>query len=311
MSSILVLTGMSIVGVDWYANELLSSKPFNRLNTTRLDARSQTEKAVATLRSGAHKSCIVCDLSDEEFMKVFNRRIGPALKDFARNGGNVSFPTSEGLMLLDDVLKVLFNVPWKTGGYYRTTWGSLPQCAATVDRVFPGMLPRASKMKYSAKACSCKNVSVEDRMFGVTTESTHQSLSMLLSGNGGNVEGADGPSESTDVAVASRSYGSGRITFFGDVNCEAETCALIAAFAGNSGGSNEEESGVSEAGSSRQSESVGQQCAGCGRGEEGDGSVRLKRCGRCRSVRYCSVDCQRADYKQHKPLCLSIANSNA
>ncbi|KAH8102025.1 hypothetical protein BXZ70DRAFT_47761 [Cristinia sonorae] len=34
-----------------------------------------------------------------------------------------------------------------------------------------------------------------------------------------------------------------------------------------------------------------------------DLQVKLSWCSKCRSVRYCSKDCQRADWKQHKPTC--------
>lgn len=33
----------------------------------------------------------------------------------------------------------------------------------------------------------------------------------------------------------------------------------------------------------------------------------LKGCGDCRSVKYCSTECQRADWDKHKPLCQYIA----
>ena len=42
-------------------------------------------------------------------------------------------------------------------------------------------------------------------------------------------------------------------------------------------------------------------CANCGK--TGIGSVKLKNCTACRLVKYCSVDCQRANRKQHKKTC--------
>ena len=40
------------------------------------------------------------------------------------------------------------------------------------------------------------------------------------------------------------------------------------------------------------------ECSGCG------AFAQVKRCGRCRSACYCSVECQRKHWKQHKPVCV-------
>ena len=42
-------------------------------------------------------------------------------------------------------------------------------------------------------------------------------------------------------------------------------------------------------------------CANCGK-EAGE-AVKLKDCSACRLVKYCGVDCQRAQRKQHKKAC--------
>ena len=44
-------------------------------------------------------------------------------------------------------------------------------------------------------------------------------------------------------------------------------------------------------------------CRLCGKGKSGDGGKNLLRCARCQAVRYCSVECQRADWKEHKKVC--------
>ena len=42
-------------------------------------------------------------------------------------------------------------------------------------------------------------------------------------------------------------------------------------------------------------------CSNCG-ATSGDG-VKLKKCGGCRRVRYCSAECQAAQWEQHKLVC--------
>ena len=44
-------------------------------------------------------------------------------------------------------------------------------------------------------------------------------------------------------------------------------------------------------------------CRSCGKGNSDDDGKSLLRCGRCQAVRYCSVECQRADWKEHKKVC--------
>jgi len=50
-------------------------------------------------------------------------------------------------------------------------------------------------------------------------------------------------------------------------------------------------------------------CKTCGKGECGDGSA-LKKCSRCQSVAYCGGDCQKSDWKSHKPNCKPVSGNN-
>ena len=49
-------------------------------------------------------------------------------------------------------------------------------------------------------------------------------------------------------------------------------------------------------------------CANCSKVQE-DGATPLQRCARCRTTHYCSKDCQKADWKNHKKNC-GPASSN-
>ena len=48
-------------------------------------------------------------------------------------------------------------------------------------------------------------------------------------------------------------------------------------------------------------------CASCGRTASAD--VYLKHCARCRTTQYCSRDCQKTDWKQHKKPCTETASA--
>ncbi|KAI1746842.1 hypothetical protein F4782DRAFT_552975 [Xylaria castorea] len=47
---------------------------------------------------------------------------------------------------------------------------------------------------------------------------------------------------------------------------------------------------------------LGEECASCGKKKSEDGSD-LRYCARCMKVKYCSRNCQRADWRQHKTVC--------
>lgn len=240
VESILLIDGMSMTG--FYVNDLKASSVLAasgaKLHILDYDDGAGKAKIIEELDSGRHRATIVCDLSVQQ--SEFKLFLGTAVKRFADNGGRVAFPTTEGLLLLP-VLKALFSVPWKEGSYYRSTWAARPSAAAAVDAAFPikRFLPdhkMASEISFSAKACSYLNVPAADRCFGVTADSEHESLSMMLAGERKPALGEpseaepEGPSEESNVSVAKRRFGTGEICFFGDVNCESTTKELVMAF---------------------------------------------------------------------------------
>lgn len=236
--SVLLIKGLDIVGISWYADHVLRSKIFEsaRAKLTILDYKyDQCETAraeiLSALRARRHNTVIVCDLS--EYHDQFVLHFGDALRHFVRLGGRVAFPTCEGLLLLP-VLRRLFQVQWKEGMYGRAYWCPADACADQVDRLFP--LKRlhsgkilASELKYHAKACSYKNVPKHEAFFGNTV--VDHSVFSFPDFSQDSDSDEEEKEEMWQYAVAVRRYGDGIVAFFGDVNADPPTCDLIASFA--------------------------------------------------------------------------------
>lgn len=47
-------------------------------------------------------------------------------------------------------------------------------------------------------------------------------------------------------------------------------------------------------------------CSGCGKVQK-----KMNKCGGCKTIHYCSADCQKKDYKNHKSCCKNIKSENA
>ena len=56
-------------------------------------------------------------------------------------------------------------------------------------------------------------------------------------------------------------------------------------------------------------ESVSEACAGCKK-PQSELTIPLKRCAKCQTQRYCSRECQKADWKVHKKVCASNQQNN-
>jgi hypothetical protein len=125
-------------------------------------------------------------------------------------------------------LQQLFDVEWKRSSYYRTNWSPCEENMDKINASFGnGDLSRRIIKPYSAKGNTLKSVPIHERCFGVGEDSKTQSLVSFMS-NKDVSKGSD--DDDYDIIVAMHEYGKGAIAYFGDVNGEAETLWLVAAF---------------------------------------------------------------------------------
>lgn len=185
------------------------------------------ERCQQEIESGRYHAIIVIDYSNPDARDQFEKDFGSLLQAFAAAGGVVAFPSSEGLIV--STLKKLFDVEWKLGNYYRTTWGP---CLNVNERNIHfsfgnGNYARRIIMEYSAKAVTMKSVPYHERCFGVTDHSKTQSLVPFKDGQDVSAKPED---PNYETVVAMHEYGKGVIAYFGDVNAEDQTIELVAAF---------------------------------------------------------------------------------
>ena len=114
--------------------------------------------------SGEYHAVVVCDLSLRDLMEapdlLFDHVLGSHLQAFARAGGWVGFPTSDGMLLTNmGVLSRLFGVEWRVAAYTAETWGPLPRAetggvfVAPVSMPTPHTVSLFASRKRSRKAC--------------------------------------------------------------------------------------------------------------------------------------------------------------
>lgn len=188
-----------------------------------------------------HRAVILADIVTNH--EVIVEQLGPALKSYVADGGRLALLGCEGV-LMGPILQ-LFDLPWRSDAYYRTTWGTRESNHRMLNEVyFPATIGTLhkdtppSKKRFSAKSCSLQGVREEHRCYGVTKDSEHESLSMLLQGHlsaapmdsSSVMFPEEGPSEESDVSVAVCQYGKGFIAYFGDVNCEVPTIEQCMSF---------------------------------------------------------------------------------
>lgn len=210
-----------------------------------------TKRALEEITSGRYHAIVVVDYSNTADYDEFQDIFGAILQQFVQKGGVVAFPSSESSLV--STLQTLFGVTWQRSNYFRTTWGPCPENEPWIRYSFGnGPLGQAILDPYSVKANTLRHVPVQERCFGVTTESRAQSLVPAMAAqdisrprydpdsvtavaashdDNGEDYYYDGLLEQDyDIIVAMHKYGQGCLAYFGDVNCEIKTCQLVAAF---------------------------------------------------------------------------------
>ena len=186
-------------------------------NPTRPDAFG-VKRCRDEITSGKYHAIVVIDYSDRDLTNEFEEAFGTLLQQFVRAGGVVAFPSSESCLV--STLQDFFDADWGYGEYYRTNWGPcLEDNESNIHRNFgSGTLSRSVIRDFSAKGNTIR-VPKHERCFGVTERSRTHADRLKKAGE-----------EDYDVVVAVHDFGEGAIAYFGDVNAEDQTIALVAAF---------------------------------------------------------------------------------
>ena len=131
------------------------------------------ERCQQEIESGRYHAIVVLDYSNPEQVKRFEKDFGHMLPAFVAAGGVVAFPSSEGLIV--STLVKLFDVEWKLGHYFRTTWGPcLDVNERNINFSFGnGNYSRRIIQDYSAKSVTMMGVPLHERCFGLKASSKH------------------------------------------------------------------------------------------------------------------------------------------
>ena len=113
-----------------------------------------------------------------------------------------------------------FDKEWSKSCYYRTDH----KCGADGPQwcTWYKSAPGAITGRYNVKAVMLKGVSATDALFSTTEESSSYSLVPIMRGQ---------PIGAGHTAIALAEYGSGTVSFFGDVNHEDSTVRIMAVIA--------------------------------------------------------------------------------
>lgn len=213
-------------------------------------------------------------ITTAEFAKKKHAVLHSKVVEYARAGGTVIICGQFCNMIsppdFDEFVLSTWGKGWKFGAYHRTTFSVNPQRHPSLrDQRFPD--------KYCAKAVHIKGTPVSDMVYVSTGDSVVHSLVPFPA-----PQSAHKPDQ---APVIFTSFCNGYIGYIGDVNQEDETTDVVIGLC-----------------SWKTSPAVAAilgdrtRCRVCLK-------EPAKKCAACKDVSYCSKDCQKFDWKEHKEVC--------
>ena len=148
---------------------------------------------------------------------------------------------------------------------------------------------------------SCGDDSLKQRIAGISGALPALTLVLMGSGNPAAAQGAAGALRSDATVDDSLRQRLG-VHMHAPATSQVRGCmALDQAAAASS-----QQAGVSASASA----AAPAACAACGR-SAGEGGRKLRKCKGCRSVAYCSTDCQKTHWRRHKAACQAAQAAGA
>lgn len=244
------------------------------------------------------KAVLVVDggLAKQKFKKVQVK-----LASYAKGGGTVILCCNfSSFVSGPDFVAMAGNMglQWEWGDYHRTDFALNPAFESVFGSEAFATLERA----YSMKTVHLKDVDAGAKIYVPTDESRTQSAVFLPS-----------RADRAQCPAVLQNHGDGFVGFIGDVNNETGSQALLMAmlsncFGGGYCGFRLNALGTaadcapreSKADASSPSSVTAGGCVVCGE------TAPVKRCADCKNVQYCSLTCQKEDWRVHKHGCRKV-----